>query len=115
MGKASKKERQRREFVRLDKLFSPLPDNEREFITPLLKQAAFLYVTLQDLAEMINSSGTTDEYQNGASQKGMKVSANIQAYNQTAKIYHNLMIKLRERLPKEQHEGLLAEMMVDDE
>ena len=115
MGKASKKERIRREFVRLRKLFSSLPANEQEFIEPLLKQSAFLYITLQDLAEKINQEGTTDEYQNGKNQRGMKVSAEIQAYNQTAKIYHNLMIKLRERLPKEQRGSVLAEMMFDDE
>ena len=68
-----------------------------------------------DLAEKINSEGTTEQYQNGKNQHGMKMSADIQAYNQTAKIYHNLMIKLRERLPKEQSGSLLAEMMLDDE
>lgn len=115
LSKASKKERIRREFVRLKKLFNSLPDNEQEFIEPLLKQSAFLYITLCDLAEKINTEGTTEQYQNGKNQHGMKMSADIQAYNQTAKIYHNLMIKLRERLPKEQSGSVLAEMMLEDE
>lgn len=103
------------ELKRLRGLFAGLPENEREFVEPLLQNAAFLCVTLEDLSKEISAEGATDEYQNGANQFGRKASAALQAYNQTAKTYHNLMVKLRERLPKEQQrESALAAMMADE-
>ena len=114
MPRPAKKTREAAEYRRLEALFRPLPANEREFIDPLLRQAAFLCVTLEDLAEEISAEGATDEYQNGANQFGKKASAALQAYNQTAKTYNTLMIKLRERLPAAERESALAAMMRDE-
>ena len=89
------------ELARLEKLFSPLPENERMFIQPLLENAAFMRVTLDELQIKIRLEGATDEYQNGANQCGVKISAAIQAYNQLMKTYHTLMDKLMAKLPQE--------------
>jgi hypothetical protein len=89
------------ELARLEKLFSPLPANERTFIQPLLENAAFMRVTLDELQIKIRLEGATDEYQNGANQCGVKISAAIQAYNQLMKTYHTLMDKLMAKLPQE--------------
>ena len=96
------------ELARLEKLFSPLPANERMFIQPLLENAAFMRVTLDELQIKIRLEGATDEYQNGANQCGVKISAAIQAYNQLMKTYHTLMDKLMAKLPQEakQKDGL---------
>lgn len=83
------------------KLFSPLPDNERAFLQPLLENAAFMRVTLDNLQAEIRASGAVDEYQNGENQHGLKIGASIQAYNQLMKTYHNLMDKLLARLPRD--------------
>ena len=96
-----KKECMDRELVRLVELFSPLPANERTFIQPLLENAAFMRVTLDELQIKIRLEGATDEYQNGANQCGVKISAAIQAYNQLMKTYHTLMDKLMAKLPQE--------------
>ena len=92
------------ELARLEKLFSPLPENERMFIQPLLENAAFMRVTLDELQIKIRLEGATDEYQNGANQCGVKISAAIQAYNQLMKTYHTLMDKLMAKLPQEAKE-----------
>jgi len=96
-----KKECMDRELARLVELFSPLPANERTFIQPLLENAAFMRVTLDELQIKIRLEGATDEYQNGANQCGVKISAAIQAYNQLMKTYHTLMDKLMAKLPQE--------------
>ena len=89
------------ELARLVELFSPLPANERMFIQPLLENAAFMRVTLDELQIKIRLEGATDEYKNGANQCGVKISAAIQAYNQLMKTYHTLMDKLMAKLPQE--------------
>lgn len=89
------------ELEKLEKLFCPLPENERTFIQPLLENAAFMRATLDELQIKIRLEGATDEYQNGANQCGVKISAAIQAYNQLMKTYHTLMDKLMAKLPPE--------------
>ena len=97
----TKRKRADDELEKLEKLFSPLPENERSFIQPLLENAAFMRATLDELQIKIRLEGATDEYQNGANQCGMKISASIQAYNQVMKTYHSLMDKLMAKLPEE--------------
>ena len=97
----TKRKRADDELEKLEKLFSPLPENERSFIQPLLENAAFMRATLDELQIKIRLEGATDEYQNGANQCGMKISASIQAYNQVMKTYHSLMDKLMAKLPQE--------------
>ena len=87
------------ELTKLEALFSPLGEKEREFLQPLLENAAFMRVTLDELQTEINRTGGVDSYQNGAAQHGVKISANIQAYNALMKTYHALMDKLLLRLP----------------
>lgn len=58
-------------------------------------------VTLEDLQEKINSEGVTDEYQNGANQKGIKQSATLQSYNSLIKNYASVMKSLSQLLPPE--------------
>lgn len=103
----------KKELDRLVRLFSLLPKNELDFIRPQLENAAFMKVTLDGLQDAINEGGATDTYQNGANQHGQKASADLQAYNQTIKNYNVLMDKLMAKLPKEQAESRLAEMMAD--
>ena len=96
------------ELKKLEHLFSPLSEKERDFLQPLLENAAFMRVTLDELQRQINQDGAVDSYQNGAAQHGVKISANIQAYNALMKTYHALMDKLLSRLPvdQRQHDGL---------
>lgn len=97
----TKRKRADDELEKLEKLFSPLSENERSFIQPLLENAAFMRATLDELQIKIRLEGATDEYQNGANQCGVKISASIQAYNQVMKTYHSLMDKLMAKLPEE--------------
>lgn len=111
MADLTKNERISREYNRMKKLFSALPENELNFCDPLLQNAAFMKATLEDLQQAINENGTSDVYQNGANQSGTKASADLQAYNSLAKVYNALMDKLSAKLPKEVKQSRLAAMM----
>jgi len=111
LAELSKEERIRKEYARMKKLFSAMPENELSFCDPLLQNAAFQCATLQDLQDAINANGVTDVYQNGANQSGTKASADLQAYNSLAKVYNALMDKLSAKLPKEVRKSKLAAMM----
>ena len=92
----------------MKKLFAAMPENELRFCDPLLQNAAFMCVTLQDLQLAINENGVTDNYQNGANQSGTKASADLQAYNSLAKVYTALMDKLSKKLPVQIKQSRLA-------
>ena len=104
----TKEERIRQEYGRMKELFAAMPENELSFCDPLLQNAAFMKVTLEDLQQAINENGVTDSYQNGANQSGMKASADLQAYNSLAKVYNALMDKLSGKLPKIMKQSRLA-------
>lgn len=75
------------ELARISVYFNALDEKQKAVISPLIQNAAFLRVTLDELQETINSDGLVDEYQNGRNQSGMKQSASLQAYNNTMKVY----------------------------
>ena len=111
MAELSKEKRIKREYTRMKKMFAALPENELKFCDPLLQNAAFMCVTLQDLQVSINENGLTDVYKNGRNQSGTKASADLQAYNSLAKVYNALMDKLSAKLPKEIRKSKLQAMM----
>ena len=111
LAELTKEKRIRSEYTRMKKMFAAMPENERKFCDPLLQNAAFMCVTLKDLQESINENGTSDTYQNGRNQSGVKASADLQAYNSLAKVYNALMDKLSAKLPKEVRKSKLAAMM----
>ena len=84
------------ERIRLAALFIDLPREKFYCVLGLIDQAAFLRVTLD---EMQTELQPTDEYKNGANQHGKKISATLQAYNQTEKVYQKLIEQLMQYLP----------------
>ena len=97
-----KEKRINEELARISKLFESIDGNQREAVNPLLQNAAFMKVTLEDLQTQINKDGPTDEYKNGANQHGIKQSATLQAYNSLVKNYASVIKNLAQLLPPEQ-------------
>jgi hypothetical protein len=96
------------------KLYAALPANKLEIVTPLIQNAAFLKVTLEDLQTEINSQGCVDTYQNGKAQSGKKASAEISAYNTSLKNYTTIIEKLDKMLPPEQKKSKLDAFTNDE-
>ena len=106
----TKEKRIKTEYERISVFFAEIPPNQREFITPLLQNAAFMKVTLEDLQKIINTEGVEDEYKNGANQYGTKPSAVLQAYNTMLKNYAAVKLKLIQLLPKQAAVSRLSKM-----
>ena len=99
------------ELRKLRKIFGNLGENERKFIEPMLQNAAFMRVILEELQEQIAENGCVEEYTNGENQGGKKMSAELSAYNTTVRNYNTVMVKLIERLPKEEKKSAMLQMM----
>ena len=65
----------------------------------LLKNAAFLSVTLEDLRQDINENGIKEQYQNGVNQAGFKDSVETKTYNSLLKTYISIIKQLSDMLP----------------
>jgi len=99
-----------RELNTLTAIFDKLPENKKAVVMPLIQNAAFMKVTLEDLQKRINEEGATDAYQNGENQHGYKPSATLTAYNQLIKNYNTVINTLIKHLPEDISIGLLEQM-----
>ena len=57
--------------------YAELPKNQMAIVEPLIQNAAFMKITLDDLQKSINADGCSEEYMNGANQYGKKASADL--------------------------------------
>ena len=102
----SKEKRIENELKRISLYFEEIDGNQLAAVTPLLQNAAFMMVTLQDLQEQINAEGVTETYTNGANQRGVKSSAALQSYNSLIKNYASVIKALAGLLPPERKAAL---------
>ena len=102
MTEISKEKRIKEELTRVSLYFENAADNEKAIISPLIQNAAFMKVTLEDLQEIINTEGVTEAYQNGANQHGIKPSAALQSYNNLMKVFASVIKTLSSYLPPEE-------------
>lgn len=110
VGKKLKSTRINEEFARLKAKYQTLPENQMAIVEPLLQNAAFMKVTLDDLQVIINDEGCSEEYMNGANQYGKKASASLQSYNSLIKNYNTVSERLSKLLPPDKQESLLERM-----
>lgn len=111
MDKSSIYARKEKEIKRLKKIFKNLPKDKMAIALPLIEQAAFMRVTLDDLAESIAENGVTEDYKNGANQFGRKATAESQTYNAMIKNYNTVTDRLEKMLPDAQAEESMADVM----
>ncbi|WP_353423994.1 hypothetical protein [Christensenella massiliensis] len=111
MAKLSKESRIKRELERLKKIYADLPSGKLSIVTPLLENAAFMKITLDDLQKSINENGCSDEYKNGENQYGKKAAADLQAYNSLIKNFNTISDRLEKLLPAEKGKGRLGALM----
>lgn len=104
MTETTKEKRIKAELNRIKEKFSDADANQKAIVAPLMQNAAFMKVTLEDLQEIINLEGVTDSYQNGANQYGVKQSATLQSYNSLIKNYTAVIKALSKLLPPEKKE-----------
>lgn len=96
-----------KEYNKLKRLYAELPENKLKLVTPVIQNAAFMKVTLEDLQYEINEEGYTDDYRNGNEQSGRKASAKLQAYTSLMKQYTVVIDRLQKMLPEQKTKGKL--------
>ena len=89
-------DRIRDEIVRLNRLFSQLVQSKKDLAQGLIESAAFLRVTLTDLAKDLLSNGFITSYQQSPKSpiyKRLRPEAKL--YNSTTRNYLNIISKLK--------------------
>ena len=100
----NKKKRSRARFVKLEverisNLFESMSPERKELARPLIENASFLSVTLEELREEITNNGIKEKYQNGNNQLGFKDSVETKTYNAMLRTYMSIIKQLSDMLP----------------
>ncbi|MDD4780348.1 MAG: hypothetical protein PHT02_07070 [Tissierellia bacterium] len=90
----------KKEMLRLKRIFKDMEKDKWDTALSLIKNAAFMTVTLEDLQETINREGAVSEYQNGENQWGTKKSPEVEIYNTMIKNHMTIIKQLSDLLPK---------------
>ncbi len=98
----TKEERIKQEYNRLRRIFSNLDKNKKTTVDSLLRNAAFMSVSLDELQEEINREGYTVEYQNGANQSGTKQSDAVKTHIAMTKNHAAIIKQLCDLVPPEE-------------
>jgi cysteinyl-tRNA synthetase len=99
---SEKLKRIKKEITRLNGVLGKLDKKKKRAVESLIKNAAFMAVTLEDLQDEINQNGVTETYQNGANQHGVKKSSAVEVYNTMIKNHVQVMKQLTDMLPKDE-------------
>jgi uncharacterized protein YecA (UPF0149 family) len=95
-----KLERQEKEIKRIKRLLKAIDKDTLATMQSLIKNAAFMSVTLDDLQDAMNQNGVISEYQNGENQWGTKKSPEVEIYNTMIKNHMAIMKQLIDLLPE---------------
>ena len=77
----------KKEKNRLSKIFKDIDENKKKFVKNQIEQLAWLNVSIAELQQEIDETGTTVVYDNGGGQTGIKDNPNIKtliAYQKNA-------------------------------
>lgn len=77
-----------------------IDEDRKKAVEKLVQNVAFMAVTLEDLQAVVNEKGCTEEYQNGATQFGVKEATEIKVYNSLIRNYNMSMKQLLDQLPQ---------------
>lgn len=116
MAKAKVITKEARKKIKLDELlaiFNTIPENKEKLVNKLIDSAAFMAVELEELEKFISENGVTEHYQNGSNQFGVKVSSEVQVYNNLIKNYSNIIKQLLAELPSDPKDNAVGKALID--
>lgn len=87
---------------KLKGICTKLDKKVKKAVESLIDEAAFMAASLYELRVIIDEKGYTEEYQNGANQKGVKKCSEVEIYNTMVKNYQSVVKQLTDLIPKEQ-------------
>lgn len=89
----------KKELAKLKKIFKNIEPDKAKIVENLIANAAFMAASLEELQDIINEKGYTEEYQNGANQFGVKKCSEVEIYNTMIKNYSSVIKQLVDLLP----------------
>mgnify|MGYP004456889519 CR=1 FL=1 len=84
----------------LRRTYKGIDESRKKNAEMLIPNAAFMCVSMMELENIINKKGYSEEYQNGANQKGVKKCSEVETYNNFAKNYLSYIKQLDDMLQK---------------
>ncbi|MCM8900607.1 hypothetical protein KVG29_05110 [Caldicoprobacter algeriensis] len=110
MDKIQKDKLIKSELRKLNKFFQNIPEDKQKIIKGLKEQAAFMYATLMELQEIVNTEGPVTLFEQGKQRVLIEHPAS-KAYNVLVRNYSNVIKQLLELLPKEEAKQAEDELM----
>lgn len=110
----TKDQKIKREYNRLRRIFRDLDKNKLQTVESLIKNAAFMAVSLEELQEIINEEGYTVEYQNGANQSGTKQSDAVKTHIAMTKNHAAIIRQLCDLVPPEKKKESRLQALRDE-
>ena len=110
----SKEEKISKEMRRLKRVFKNLDRNKKDVVGSLIKNAAFMAVSLEELQDIINQEGYTVTYQNGESQSGTKQSDAVKTHIAMTKNHAAVIRQLCELVPPEEQKSSRLQALRDE-
>lgn len=90
----------KKEKKKLERIVSGIPDDKKELVEGLIADASFMAEQLEVLRDYIAKNGWSEEYQNGANQRGKKTCVEADMYVKVQKNYAMVIKQLTSYLPK---------------
>jgi len=109
LAKKSKEALIKDEEARLSAIFSEIESDKTAVCAELIRNAAFMSVSLRDLQEKLNEGGYVETYQNGPNQSGTRISPAAQIYSKLIANYNAVIKALVALLPAGERDAARAE------
>ncbi len=93
-----KKELKEEKLTLFKKIFESVTENKKALVTGLIEQAAFMYVQLTELNEIIEKKGSVENFKQGK-QQFIREQPAMKSYNALIKNYNVTIKQLSEFLP----------------
>lgn len=102
MTELTKDDRMRKEILRIKKLLRELPEDRLKIADGMIRRAAFMQVTLEDLEEDIKTYGTVENFTQTRDIEYDRERPAVRIYNTLVKNYSNAMKQIFDMLPEQE-------------
>ena len=89
------------EIKKLNSIFKDIPEDKKSLCEGLIKNAAFMYVTLEELQEEVNKNGAMIKYQSGNGFDTIRDNPAQKAYTTMISRYSGIIDQLSKLLPSD--------------
>lgn len=101
----------KKEIEKLNKIFKDIPEDKKSLCEGLIKNAAFMFVTLEELQEEVNANGAMIAYTSGNGFDTIKDNPAQKAYTTMISRYSAIIDQLNKLLPSDKDKQNNDELM----